>query len=206
MQHSKLIALSGGSGSGKTVVAMLLKKHFGEDATVISQDSYYKDLSHLPDSERAGTNFDHPDSIDFELLLNNIQILKSGLSVEGPEYCFKTHTRKSTKISLLPKSIVILEGIYSFFDTEIKNLLDFTVYVEADSDIRLIRRIRRDVVERGRDVDSVISQYESNVRNMHLEYVSQQKQSADFVIKNNGNMELDDLVNTLVNEIKINDY
>jgi uridine kinase len=156
MQHSKLIALSGGSGSGKTVVAMLLKKHFGEDATVISQDSYYKDLSHLPDSERAGTNFDHPDSIDFELLLNNIQILKSGLSVEGPEYCFKTHTRKSTKISLLPKSIVILEGIYSFFDTEIKNLLDFTVYVEADSDIRLIRRIRRDVVERGRDVDSVI--------------------------------------------------
>ena len=201
MHNCKLIGISGGSGSGKTAVTILLKKHFGENATVISQDSYYKDLSHKSDSEREKTNFDHPNSIDFKLLQETVFSLKSGLSVECPEYCFKTHTRKNFKTSLSPKPIVILEGIYSFFDKEIYDLLDFTVYVEADSDIRLIRRIRRDVIERGRDVDSVISQYEENVKDMHTKYVSRQKNSADFVIENNGNMGLDFIVNTIVNKI-----
>lgn len=201
MRNCKFIALSGGSGSGKTVLAMLLKEYFGKDATIISQDDYYKDLSHLPEKERGETNFDHPDSIDFGLLLNNITLLKKGLSVLGPEYCFKAHARKSTKKELESKPVVLIEGIYSFFYKEIYDLLDFTVYVEADSDIRLIRRIRRDVVERGRNVESVISQYESNVKPMHMEYISQQKKSAELIVNNNGNVELDDIVSALVNKI-----
>jgi len=197
-----LIGISGGSGSGKTTVAMKLKEHFEGKTTVISQDAYYKDLSYKPDKEREKTNFDHPDSIDFKLLQKNIFSLKAGFSIDSPEYCFKTHTRKKNVVSLSPQPIVILEGIYSFFDKGINDLLDFTIYVEADSDIRLIRRIRRDVVERGRDVDSVISQYERNVRNMHAEYIAQQKCSADFVIENNGNMKIEEITNILASKIR----
>ena len=197
-----MIAISGGSGSGKTTIAKLLKKYFGDHVTLISQDSYYRDLSHLSDDERAKTNFDHPDSLDFDLLHTHLKDLKSGSDVDAPEYCFKTHTRKNEEVKIEPKPVLIVEGLYSFFEKKICEIVDCTVYVEANNDLRLIRRIRRDAIERGRDVESILSQYESTVRGMQAEYVDQQKNMADIVIENNGDVDISDVVNGLIKKIK----
>ena len=200
-KNTFILAISGGSGSGKTTLASLLEKHFGENVTLISLDSYYKDLSNIPEIERAKKNFDHPDSIDFELFKDNIKSLKNNTSINCPVYCFDSHSRLKDTIKIKPNPIIILEGLYSFFDKEICGLADYKVYVEASNDIRLIRRIRRDVIERGRDVESVIVQYETTVRKMHNKYIDKQKQTADLVIENNGEVELENIIDLLVNEI-----
>lgn len=197
-----VIAISGGSGSGKTTIAKLLKKHFRDYITLISQDSYYRDLSHLSDDERTKTNFDHPDSLDFDLLYTHLKDLKSGLDIECPEYCFETHTRKNNEVKIEAKPVLIVEGLYSFFKKNICKIIDCTVYVEVSNDLRLIRRIRRDVIERGRDVESILSQYESTVRGMQAEHVDQQKNMADIVIENNGDIDINDIVNDLIEKIK----
>jgi len=196
-----VIAISGGSGSGKTTVSTMLKTRFGDDATLISQDSYYKDLSYLSLAERKSVNFDHPDSIDLQLLKNNIQSLKNGMSINGPEYCFKTHKRIGETVNLTSTPIIILEGLYSFYDKELSKLADYMVYVEASVDIRLIRRLRRDVLERGRDVESVISQYETTVRTMHMEFVEPQKITADIVVNNESDSDLNNIVEVLTDKV-----
>jgi uridine kinase len=197
-----VIAISGGSGSGKSAITTILKDFFGDCIATISQDSYYNDLSNLNEDERRKVNFDHPDSLDFVLLYNHVKNLRSGLEIDRPVYCFKTHTRKDITSSVYPKKIIIIEGLYSFFETKIRALIDCTVYVEVSNDIRLIRRIRRDVMQRGRTVESVIEQYESSVRDMHIEYVDQQKYMADIIIENNGNSTLENVVKNLI--VKIN--
>ncbi len=196
-----VLAVSGGSGSGKTTLATLLGNYYGESGVVISLDSYYKDLSHLPLEKIVKVNFDHPNSIDFELFKENIENLKNNKSINIPVYSFKEHSRQKDTVKINPHSIIILEGLYSFYDKEMCDLADYKVYVEASNDIRLIRRIRRDVVERGRDVESVINQYEATVRKMHKKYIETQKHTADLVIENNGEVELEDIIGVLIKEI-----
>lgn len=202
MHKCTVIAISGGSGSGKTALASLLVNHFSGDALLISQDSYYKDLSNLTVTERKAVNFDDPSSIDTDLLYEDIRDLKKGLPIKIPAYCFETHTRRDEQKSLTPYSVILLEGLYSFFDKKISKLVDYSIYIDADDDVRLIRRIKRDSIERGRNVESVISQYESTVRRMHFEFVIKQKNIADHVVYNNGNVELIELSRELFAEIK----
>ncbi len=198
-----LIAISGGSGSGKTTLASLLLDHFSGDAILISQDSYYKDLSNLTITERENVNFDAPSSIDTNLLYENICDLKKGLRVKIPVYCFETHTRRGKQKPLTTScSVILLEGLYSFFDKKISKLVDYSIYIDADDDVRLIRRIKRDSIERGRNVESVISQYEATVRKMHFKFVVKQKDVADYVVNNNGDIDLNVLSRNIFAKIK----
>jgi uridine kinase len=178
-----VIGVAGGSGSGKTTVAEMIAKDLGENRiTLISQDNYYKDLVHLSPEERARVNFDHPESIDAKLMASHISQLKDGNSIEMPVYDFHTHTRHSETITVYPKEILLIEGILVLEREEIRNLMDIKIYVDTDDDIRLIRRLKRDITERGRDLDSVIDQYLNTVRPMHLEFVEKSKRCADIIL------------------------
>jgi uridine kinase len=178
-----VIGIAGGSGSGKTTVTEMIAKDLGEDrVTLIFQDNYYKDLRHLRPEERAKVNFDHPDSIDSKLMEYQISQLRNGTSIQMPLYDFKTHTRQKESITVNPKEILIIEGILVLDCREMRNLMDIKIYVDTDDDIRFIRRLRRDIIERGRDIDSVIGQYLSTVRPMHLEFVEKSKRYADIIL------------------------
>ncbi len=163
-----LIAIAGGSGSGKTTVAQKIHEVFPDDSILICQDYYYKDLSHLPIEERAKINFDHPDSIEFSLLREQLIALKKGKEVSLPQYDFKTHSRLNKSLSASSKKIIIVEGLHLLAVPEIKELFDLKLFVDASEDIRLIRRINRDQVERGRTVPSILAQYLATVRPMHI--------------------------------------
>ena len=199
---SKVIAITGGSGSGKTTIANMLKSHYADDALLLSLDSYYNDLSHLDNNERSNVNFDHPDSQDISLLHSDILSLKNGNSVYIPEYCFVTHTRKVNKLHESSKPVIILEGLYAYYDKKLADQVDFKVFVDVSPDIRLIRRIRRDMLERGRDVDSILNQYESTVRTMYLEYIDKQKSEADLILLNDGELCLQELLDNIINNLK----
>jgi uridine kinase len=178
-----VIGIAGGSGSGKTTVAEMIAEDLGEDrVTLVFQDNYYKDLRHLEPAERAKVNFDHPDSIDTTLMGEQMNQLKNGLPVQMPLYDFKTHIRQQESLTVRPKEILIIEGILVLDSKELRNLMDIKIYVDTDDDIRFIRRLRRDIVERGREIDSVIGQYLSTVRPMHLEFVEKSKRYADIIL------------------------
>jgi uridine kinase len=178
-----VIGIAGGSGSGKTTVAEMIAKDLGEDrVTLVFQDNYYKDLRHLEPAERAKVNFDHPDSIDAVLMGAQMNQLKNGSSIQMPVYDFKTHIRHKETLTIKPKEILIIEGILVLDSKELRNLMDIKIYVDTDDDIRFIRRLRRDIVERGREIDSVIDQYLSTVRPMHLEFVEKSKRYADIIL------------------------
>lgn len=181
-----LIAIAGGSGSGKTTVAQKIHEVFPDDSILICQDYYYKDLSHLPIEERAKVNFDHPDSIEFSLLREQLIALKKGKEVSLPQYDFTTHSRINKSLSVSPKKIIIVEGLHLLAVPEIKELFDLKLFVDASEDIRLIRRINRDQVERGRTVPSILAQYLATVRPMHIEFIEPSKQHADLIIPDGG--------------------
>jgi len=182
-----LIGIAGGSGSGKTLVAQTLFRELGSDQLIIiEQDASYKDLSHLPPEERARRNFDHPDAIDQDLLVRQIEDLLAGKSIQQPIYDFATHTRKKETRYIGEHRIIILEGILILDSPRLRDLMDIKVYVDTDPDIRLIRRIRRDVRKRGRTVESVLEQYEKSVRPMHLQFVEPSKRYADIIIPEGG--------------------
>ncbi len=169
---------------------------------IIEQDAYYKDLSHLPPEERARRNFDHPDAIDQDLLVQHIQDLLAGKSIEQPIYDFATHTRKPETRRIGEHNIIILEGILILDSPRLRDLMDIKVYVDTDSDIRLIRRLRRDVSERGRTVESVLDQYEKSVRPMHLQFVEPSKRYADIIIPEGGrNVVAIDLLKTKIQSL-----
>lgn len=179
----KLILVAGGSGSGKTYfVSKLMDTLTPAEAVLISQDNYYKNLSHLSLEERAEVNFDHPDSIDFPLIAEHMQLLKEGGEVHIPEYDFTTHTRKNTTLSISPKPFILLEGILILGQANLVDLADLTIFVDAPDDIRILRRIKRDISERGRTVDSVIKQYTETVRPMHQKFVEPSKANADLLV------------------------
>lgn len=183
MAKNLVIGIAGGSGSGKTTVAEMIAKDLGEDrCVIITQDNYYKDLAHLPVEERAKVNFDHPDAIDGVLMAKHIELLKNGKSIKMPIYDFKTHTRLKETITVEPREFLIVEGILVLEREEIRSQLDIKIYVDTDDDIRFIRRLKRDIAERGRNMESVIQQYLDTVRPMHLEFVEKSKRYADIIL------------------------
>ncbi len=182
-----LIGIAGASGSGKTLVADTLYEKLGSDKVVILQeDSYYKDLSHLPFEERAKFNFDHPDAFDHDLLVEHLNLLLEGKSIKHPIYDFTTHSRKPETRRVGPHQIIILEGILILALPELRNLMDIKIYIDAPADIGFIRRLKRDIVERKRSVDSVINQYLETVRPMYLQFVEPSKRYADLIIPHGG--------------------
>jgi uridine kinase len=182
-----IIGICGGTGSGKTTVAnRILESVNASDVAFIQQDSYYRNLKDLPLDYRQQVNFDHPDALDNDLLVHHIRKLKAGGSVELPLYDFKTHTRLNETVVIEPKPIVIVEGILIFADPRLLEQMDIKVFVDTPDDIRFIRRLRRDVAERGRTVDSVIEQYLATVRPMHQQFVEPSKRYADVIIPEGG--------------------
>jgi uridine kinase len=186
-RESSLIGICGGSGSGKTLVASSVQAALGpENVLLMEQDSYYLDLSHLPLSERHKINFDHPSAFDNDLLLSHLGLLLGGQSVRMPEYDYTQHTRSDRVREILPRMVILLDGILVFEDPRLRELMDIRVYVDADTDIRLARRIRRDLSERGRLLDSVLDQWETQVRPMHDQFVEPFKRYADIIIPQGG--------------------
>jgi len=177
-----VIGIAGGSGSGKTYLAKKIQQALPEHTIVISQDSYYRDLCHLSLAERARTNFDHPDALDFGLLCKNLIALKSGISIEEPIYNFSIHTRDNQTNRVDPAPVIILEGILLFAIPEVRDLLDLKIFVDTDNDIRVLRRMERDINERGRDFAGVKKQYLATVKPMHDAFVEPTKQFADIII------------------------
>ncbi len=189
MTHSTplVIGIAGGSGSGKTTVAQIILQRVGPDRIAFLQhDAYYKDLSGLPPAQRAEVNFDHPNSLETELLIRHIEQLKSGQPVEVPIYDFSTHSRTNQTFTVQPRPVILVEGILIFAEKALRELFDVKIFVDTDSDIRFIRRLQRDIAERGRTVDSVIKQYLATVRPMHMEFVEPSKRYADVIIPEGG--------------------
>lgn len=198
-----LIGIAGGTGSGKTTVTKEIFNIIPEsNIAIIEQDSYYKDQSHLSFDERVKTNYDHPHAFDNDLLLEHLLNLLKGKSIQKPIYDFENHNRKEETVIVEPKEIIILEGILILFEEEIRNLLDIKIFVDTDSDVRVIRRILRDIKERGRTLDSVILQYMGTVRPAHLQFVEPTKRYADIIIPEGGyNKVAIDMVAARINEL-----
>lgn len=182
-----VVGVAGGTGSGKTTVAHAIVEHVGvDDVLEITQDRYYHDLGALPVTERNSRNFDHPDSVESDLLVQHLIQLKRGQPAELPLYDFRRHERRRDTERVMPKPIILVEGILIFAIASIRSLLDVKVFVDTDADIRFIRRLRRDMAERGRSLDSVVDQYLETVRPMHLDFVEPSKRWADVIIPEGG--------------------
>ncbi len=181
------IGIAGGSGSGKTTVANVILERVGaERIAFLPHDAYYRDLSALPITQREKVNFDHPDALETELLIEQIQQLKVGNLIELPVYDFTTHSRTARTIPIAPQPVVLVEGILIFTEPALRDIFDVKIFVDTDSDIRFIRRLQRDISERGRTVESVMEQYQKSVRPMHLEFVEPSKRYADIIIPEGG--------------------
>lgn len=181
-----IIGITGGTGSGKTTVVKQIMDALPNTAvSVISQDSYYKDTSKLSPEARKAINFDHPKSIDFKLLRKHLKALKAGKTIAQPVYSFIDHNRTKETVTITPKKVIIVEGILILSKAKLRALFDTTIFIEADSDERLIRRIKRDVAERGRTVDSVLTRYQSTLKPMHKKFIAPTKAYANIIIPNN---------------------
>ncbi len=182
-----VIGVAGGSGSGKTTVAQMVLKQVGKSRIAFLQhDSYYRELTGLPQAQRAQVNFDHPDSLESEMLKEHILMLKQWKPVEVPVYDFTTHSRTDETIHVDPRRVILVEGILIFADPKLRELFDVKIFVDTDSDIRFIRRLNRDITERGRTTEMVVKQYMNTVRPMHLEFVEPSKRYADVIIPEGG--------------------
>ncbi|NOZ12171.1 MAG: uridine kinase [Acidobacteria bacterium] len=179
-----LIGIAGGTGSGKTSFAREIMRRFpGNEIVLMDQDSYYRDLGHLPLEDRRKINFDHPNSVDFDMLIQHMRDLKKGNPVEKPVYDYAAHTRKPGKfLKIEPRKVIILEGILIFVIPELRELIDIKLYVDTDADVRVLRRILRDIHQRGRDLQNVIDQYLNQVKLMHEEFVEPSKRWAEIII------------------------
>jgi len=186
-QTPLVIGIAGGSGSGKTTVAQEILNRVGPSRIAFLQhDAYYKDLSGLPPTQRAAVNFDHPNSLETDLLTRHIEMLKNDQQVELPIYDFANHSRTDETFSVVPRGVVLVEGILIFSEPDLRNIFDVKIFVDTDDDIRFIRRLKRDIAERGRTTDSVVKQYLNTVRPMHLEFVEPSKRYADVIIPEGG--------------------
>lgn len=186
-QRPLIIGIVGGSGSGKTTVARaILDALAGVDAALIDQDAYYRDLKHLTFDERSRFNFDHPEAFDTDLMVAQIEELAAGRPIDKPTYDYSQHSRAARTERVEPRSVLLVDGIMLFVDPRLRALFDIKIYVEVADDIRFIRRLQRDVAERGRSVESIIAQYLSTVRPMHLEFVEPSRRWADVIVPEGG--------------------
>lgn len=197
-----IIGIAGGTGSGKTtVVRQIMDELNNEEVDLISQDSYYQDTSHLPFEERKLINFDHPKSIDFDLLVEHLKQLKEGKTIEEPVYSFSEHNRTKETRTIHPRKVLIVEGILILTHSDIRDMFDIKIYVHADSDERLIRRLKRDINERGRDLDEVLWRYQTTLKPMHQQFIEPTKEFADIIIPTNRfNTVAVDIVQTIIKE------
>lgn len=203
MKSPILIGIAGGTGSGKsTVTREIYKSITDKNVAIIEQDSYYKDQSNISFEERVKTNYDHPFAFDNELLIKHLTMLLNGESIEKPIYDFENHNRRKDTILVEPRDIIVLEGILILYDENLRNLMDIKLFVDTDADVRVIRRILRDIKDRGRTLDSVVKQYMSTVRPAHMQFVEPTKKYADIIIPEGGyNKVAIDIIVTKVNDI-----
>ncbi len=198
-----VIGIAGGTGSGKTtVVKKIIERLPKGEVAILSQDSYYRDNSHLSMEERQKINYDHPASIEFDLLVDHIKKLKAGLSVQEPIYSYLTCTRSDETREITPKSVIIVEGILVLFPEILRDEMSIKVFVDCDSDVRLSRVIRRDIIERGRNVEMVLERYAETVRPSHIQFIEPTKQFADIIVPEGGNNLV--AINILTHYIKQN--
>lgn len=196
-----MIGIAGGTGSGKSTFTNRLKEHFGDDVTVIYHDNYYKSRDEMTYEERTKVNYDHPDSLETELLIEHLKMLKEGNSVECPIYDFTQHNRSNKSYTIEPSKIFLIEGILIFSDEKLRDLFDIKVFVEADADERILRRIIRDVKERGRDLNNIMEQYLTTVKPMHALYVEPTKNTADIIINSGMNDVAFDVMRTKIESL-----
>lgn len=182
-----ILGVAGGSGSGKTtVVSKIIKAIGSKNILLLQHDSYYRDLRHLPLSERKKQNFDHPSSLETELLIRHVDALRNGYKIDVPVYDFVQHTRSEQTLTQTPKKIILIDGILIFSEPNLRERMDIKIFVDTDDDVRLLRRLKRDINERGRDFNGVLIQYEKFVRPMHLEFVEPSKRYSDIIIPRGG--------------------
>lgn len=181
-----IVGVAGGTGSGKTTLAETIQQGVGERSCLIQHDWYYRDLRDIEAEERSGINFDHPDSLDSDYLVEHLQHLKAGRSIQAPQYDFARHRRAEKTILIQPVPVVVVEGILVFALKNLREMFDIKIYVDTDADIRILRRIRRDMRDRGRDFESIRQQYYDTVRPMHLEFVEPSKRWADLIVPEGG--------------------
>ncbi len=187
MERPLLIGIAGGSASGKSLVTSTLIQNLGSSEVVmLAQDAYYRDFAGLSLEDRSKLNFDHPDAFDRELLLDHMETLLRGQPIEKPVYDFTNHTRRPETVRVEGHTVIVLEGILVLEDPALRRLMDIKVFIDTDADVRLIRRIRRDTVERGRSLESILKQYEESVRPMHLQFIEPSKRYADIIIPEGG--------------------
>ena len=186
MDNILVIGIAGGTGSGKTTLMKNIIQHFEGSVTVLSHDNYYRRLDHLPMEERVNINYDEPAALETELMVTHLQALRSGFAIDCPVYDFSQHNRSEETIHVVPQKVIIVEGILIFADEALRNLMDIRIFVDTDADIRLCRRIKRDVNKRGRSLESVITQYQTTVKPMHEKYVEPSKKYADLVVPEGG--------------------
>jgi len=201
MQRPVVIGVTGGTGSGKTTVSKRILKSFpDQQVLMIEQDSYYKDQSHMPFEERVKTNYDHPFAFDTDLFLEQLQTLLNYDPIEKPSYDYKLHTRKKETTTVQPKDVIIIEGILILEDKRLRDLMDIKIFVDTDPDVRIIRRLVRDIKQRGRTMESVIDQYLNVVRPMHLQFIEPTKRYADIIVPEGGKNKV--AIDLLVTKIK----
>jgi uridine kinase len=197
-----IIGIAGGTGSGKTtVVNQIIKQLPTDEVCVISQDSYYNATDNMPYEERSKINFDHPRAIDFELIIRHLKALKGGNNINQPVYSFVTHNRTKDTIKTHPRKVIIVEGILILNNKELRDLFDIKIFVHAETDERLIRRLKRDITERGRNMDEVLNRYQTTLKPMHQQFIEPTKNFADLIIPNDrfNNVAID-IVRTVINE------
>ena len=195
-----IIGIAGGTGSGKSTLAENIKKEFENNITMLSHDYYYKDNPHLSFEERVKLNYDHPDSIETTLLIEHLKKLKNGEVVYRPNYSFVEHKREDTTVEVVPKKVIILDGILIFENKELRDMMDIKIFVDTDADIRFIRRLLRDVEKRGRTLNSVVSQYCTTVKPMHEQFVEPSKKFADIIVPEGGHNEV--ALNMIIEKIR----
>jgi uridine kinase len=187
MNKPLIIGIAGGTGSGKSTVARRVAEALTESSVAfIDMDAYYKNFAHLPMAERKRVNWDHPDAFDLDLFVEQLSRLCEGEPIEKPTYDFVQHVRSTHTIAVAPSDVVVIDGILLFVDARVRSLCDVKVYVDADADVRLIRRLRRDIAQRGRPFDEILEQYLSTVRPMHLQFVEPSKRYADVIVPRGG--------------------
>ncbi len=186
MMDTIFIGIAGGTGSGKTTLTEHIKNRFGDAVSVVYHDNYYKDQSDMPFEVRCRQNYDHPDAFETDLMVRHLQALKTGVPVRCPVYSYTEHTRTLETVEIKPTSVVIVEGLLIFQNPELRDMLDIKIFVDTDADVRILRRILRDVKERGRSIESVVEQYLTTVKPMHEQFIEPSKRYADIIVLEGG--------------------